>query len=545
MVTTCAVKGCRNRADPAVKRGFFLFPKIRTRECRRTEEFSRRRRETWIARLDRKDWTPSQQSRVCSDHFVQGKPAGLFDTNNPDWAPSLKLAGESAQKRKASPTAACVRSSRSCKRERRRMTAAESLLGLSRDIPEPANDAEAKADPETSGDLAAEMEAVKVPNGIISPLEQTEERPVCDSTVKVEETERPTSESVTSTTSPMPSEQDPSTVQCANTSPTCFKHECQNLERKNIKRKGLMKEDVTSEDSFKDNDSKVTYYTGLPSFKILMVVFNFVKLYIHETGLVGLNKFQMLILTLIRLRLNQSLEDLGHRFHVSQATASQVFLRIIHTLYISLQGFVVWPDREELRKTMPVTFRQQFGCKLAVVVDCFEMSIERPSDLLARAQTWSRHKHHNTVKYLIATAPQGSILFISSAWGGRASDKYVTTNSGLLDKLLPGDLVLASRGFEIAENAGLMCAEVNIPCSTEGKPNPMIHEIEITIAPVRMHAERIIGLTSCARSKFAILSSTIPVTLLHSDTGDKPVIDKIVSVCCALTNICESPVPFN
>ena len=29
--------------------------------------------------------------RVCSDHFVSGMPAKLYDSNNPDWAPSLKL----------------------------------------------------------------------------------------------------------------------------------------------------------------------------------------------------------------------------------------------------------------------------------------------------------------------------------------------------------------------------------------------------------------------------------------------------------------------
>uniref|UniRef100_A0AAV2KBK8 DDE Tnp4 domain-containing protein n=1 Tax=Knipowitschia caucasica TaxID=637954 RepID=A0AAV2KBK8_KNICA len=37
--------------------------------------------------------TPSKHARICSEHFVSGKPSDLFDQNNPDWAPSLKLAG--------------------------------------------------------------------------------------------------------------------------------------------------------------------------------------------------------------------------------------------------------------------------------------------------------------------------------------------------------------------------------------------------------------------------------------------------------------------
>ena len=63
--------------------------------------------------------------------------------------------------------------------------------------------------------------------------------------------------------------------------------------------------------------------------------------------------------------------------------------------------------------------------------------------------TWSNYKHHNTVKFLIGITPQGVISFISKA-GGRVSDKHVTENSGVLRKLPAGDIVLANRGFDIA-----------------------------------------------------------------------------------------------
>ncbi len=68
--------------------------------------------------------------------------------------------------------------------------------------------------------------------------------------------------------------------------------------------------------------------------------------------------------------------------------------------------------------------------------------MERPTSLKARAQTWSNYKHHNTIKFLIGIAPQGVITFISKGWGGRVSDVYLTEHYGLLEKLLPGDLVL-------------------------------------------------------------------------------------------------------
>ena len=110
---------------------------------------------------------------------------------------------------------------------------------------------------------------------------------------------------------------------------------------------------------------------------------------------------------------------------------------------VRLKFLIQWPEHEELQATMPVVFQRNFGKKVAVIIDCFEIFTERPSSLIARAMTWSNYKHHNTVKFLIGVTPQGVISFISKAWGGRVSDKYLTDNSGLLRKLLPGDIVFA------------------------------------------------------------------------------------------------------
>ena len=103
------------------------------------------------------------------------------------------------------------------------------------------------------------------------------------------------------------------------------------------------------------------------------------------------------------------------------------------------------------------------------IIDCTEIFIDRPSDLKARCQTWSNYKQHNTIKILIAVTPQGTISFVSKAWGGRVSDKYITEHCGILDKLLLGDLVLADRGFTIQDSVGLHCAEVKTPPFTKGK----------------------------------------------------------------------------
>ena len=106
---------------------------------------------------------------------------------------------------------------------------------------------------------------------------------------------------------------------------------------------------------------------------------------------------------------------------------------------------------------------------MVVIIYCFKVFTHRPTNLLARAQTFSSYKHHNTVKFLIGVTPQGVISFISKAWGGRTSDKHLTENCNLLNNLLSGDIVMADRCFDIEESVGVYCASVKIPAFTKGK----------------------------------------------------------------------------
>ena len=145
---------------------------------------------------------------------------------------------------------------------------------------------------------------------------------------------------------------------------------------------------------------------------------------------------------------------------------------------------------------------------MTVIVDCFEVFIEKPSNLLARAQTFSNYKHHNTIKILIGITPQGSICCVSDSWGGRTCDKFLTENCGFLDKLVPGDVVMADRGFTVAESVGMRQARLVIPAFTKGKSQLDPVDVEKTrgIANVRIHVERVIGLL---HRKYTIREGTL------------------------------------
>ena len=49
------------------------------------------------------------------------------------------------------------------------------------------------------------------------------------------------------------------------------------------------------------------------------------------------------------------------------------------------------------------------------------------------------------------------------------SDVHLTENCGILEKLLPGHMILADRGFTIQKAAGFFCAEVKMSPFTKGK----------------------------------------------------------------------------
>ena len=295
---------------------------------------------------------------------------------------------------------------------------------------------------------------------------------------------------------------------------------------------------------FEDNDGKVKFYTGLPNLYILMSLFEFITPYISHTHLNSLTSFQEFILTLMRLRLNLGLQDLGYRFGIAKNSASRIFIKWITVMACRLEYLIQWPSREMIWETTPECFRKNYGTKVVVILDCFEVFMDRPSNLLARACTWSNYKHHNTAKFLIGITPQGTVSFISKGWGGRTSDRLLTEQSGILKNLLPGDIVLADRGFTIEDIIALYGARLDIPAFTKGKEQLDAISVEETrrLANVRIHVERVIGVV---RQKYQILSGILPIETVTSSETTEPLIDDIVKVCCALTNMCDSVVPVD
>ena len=291
---------------------------------------------------------------------------------------------------------------------------------------------------------------------------------------------------------------------------------------------------------FEGNDDDIKFYTGLPSYDILLCLYRYLEPLLpylryrsskHEQPTRQLLNRQRLLqpidelfMVLVRLRLNLLEKDLSHRFNCSLSTVSRVCTAWLPFLSTQLYPLITWPSRELINHHMPTQFRDVYP-STRVIIDCTELFIETPSSLNIQSSTWSSYKHHNTFKGLIGISPTGTCIFVSSLYTGGISDKEITRCSGILDLVEPGDSVMADKGFDISYELLTRGCKLNMPPFVRGGH---LSKSEVTrtrkIASLRIHVERAIG---CIK-QYHILSTVIPLSI-------SPFVNNIWFICCALS----------
>ena len=177
------------------------------------------------------------------------------------------------------------------------------------------------------------------------------------------------------------------------------------------------------------------------------------------------------------------------------------------------KALVIWPPKESIREHLPEIFLKSGYGKCRVIIDCAEVFIERPKSLSAQAATWSDYKHHNTFTFLVGITRTGFISFVSSFYGSRASDKFITRDSGFNDLLERHDEVMADSGFQIQKDLLLHFCRLAVPPGARVKSQMTKSEAKKTkeVANLRTHVERAINRITF----FRILKGIIPVTMIQ------------------------------
>ncbi|XP_064469057.1 uncharacterized protein LOC135383589 [Ornithodoros turicata] len=238
-----------------------------------------------------------------------------------------------------------------------------------------------------------------------------------------------------------------------------------------------------------------------------------------------------LLLFLMKLKLGISFVSLSFLFGIHPSTASRIFQFVRYKLASATRDWIFVPSRASILSASPPCFKLHYpSCKF--ILDCTEIRTETPPTVQQQRALFSAYKNGYTVKFLVGVLPNGMVAFISKAYGGRATDSFITVNSGFLNHVQRGDVILSDKGFPgiRTDMKNLDAVLVMPPFSSGGQFSEEEMRTTYNIAQVRIHVERVIQRIKI----FNILNTQVPVTLL-------PHIDNIFHMCCVLANL-QSPI---
>ena len=144
---------------------------------------------------------------------------------------------------------------------------------------------------------------------------------------------------------------------------------------------------------------------------------------------------------------------------------------------------------------------------------------------------YSDYKGCTTYKVLTGVTPDGYMSFVSSAYPDSISNPAITRESGILDKLEPGDGLMADKGFTLtAHDLQPRGLHLVLPPFKDGDKPMSKTDVTSTrdIANRRIIVENAIG----RMRNFEMLNRTQPISATHSQ-----LVSEMVKVTAALANM--------
>lgn len=209
----------------------------------------------------------------------------------------------------------------------------------------------------------------------------------------------------------------------------------------------------------------------------------------------------------MKLKLYLIYQEIAFPFRMSKATVSHVCDCRLHVAYYRLKGHIIWPERKTMQQTMPQSFYDAFGAKVAVIVDVLRSRLNSPCPSFLRHRCRLNTNQATLQCFWQVLHHKGH--FISEGWGTKSKHTTEHWDSGQA----------ATRGrprrpwFLYLKQCGTSLCKDNIPAFTKGKQQLSVSEATtIKIANVRIHVEKVIGLV---RNTYATLKVHYQSTLQH------------------------------
>ena len=169
-----------------------------------------------------------------------------------------------------------------------------------------------------------------------------------------------------------------------------------------------------------------------------------------------------IFITVMKVKQNYTNMHLAQLFNCSVAIIANIISTFIHVLHAILFNDIMTsiPSRDKNKLSAPSCFPQYGSCR--IVVDCTDIDVAAPGLMSQQNSTYSSYHGMNSFKVLVGVAPNAVITYVSKLYPGSISDKAIVQESGFLNHLTPGDIILVDKGFPIQDIAPQRVS-VNVP----------------------------------------------------------------------------------
>jgi len=148
----------------------------------------------------------------------------------------------------------------------------------------------------------------------------------------------------------------------------------------------------------------------------------------------------------MKLKLGLTYLALSEFFSINRTIASRIFLECLLLLNQKCKNFFFWLSKSAILETLLEIFKTHYP-SFRCIIDYTELRTEHFKNVEQRFCMYSHNKGGCTVKVLVAITLNGMVSYLFKFCRGRFSDSFITNDSGFLDKLEYGDIVLADKGF--------------------------------------------------------------------------------------------------
>ncbi|CAN7943100.1 unnamed protein product [Ixodes pacificus] len=515
----CCVFGCPYKAVNDEPRHFYCIP---------SKPYEKERRQRWIAAIRRakpggSQWMPTKHSRVCSYHFVGGSVSNVM--NHPSYVPTIFPNG--SRKSGASAEVKLARHNRW-----RQRLEAKSQLGSPQTPPATNGLLEA---PDERMDDATEATSTGLP--VVRALQQNSTEPAGGKT-NIECT--PDLEFITGDVDynpPTPIKRAARIDQSTQMTPT----------QPTIRVDQSAQATPSTQAAYSGPDRRTCWFGGYETIRDVPDV-------MHDMCGVSPHSFQILrmalptqrlrlsditaedklVMALMKLKLGIAFSSLGALFAMHRSTAGRVFLGVLDALNEATRDWIAPPPERPAPAASPEWLKRACpDCRY--VAHFVEVRTELPPTTEQRRAMSAKLVKNHMLKFLVAFAPNGDICFVSKGYGGRTSDASVVAESGFLDLVDAGDIVVSRDGFLRVDVApdGTKFVSLTSPATTEKSARRRTESAESEEddesyggLQVREHIMRMVQRIRVYR----ILESRLPAALIaHCDA--------ICEVCCVLANL--------